>query len=183
MKDLTQQSIASHIVGLALPIMAGMLLQTLYYVVDLYFVSRIGDAAIAGVSGAGNLMFLIFALTQTLGVGIVALIAQAVGRTDRSEANLVFNQSLALAGSCAALTLAAGYAGAGAYMRAMSADAATAAAGTSYLHWFIPGLALQFALVSMGSALRGTGIVRPTMVVQGLTVLLNVVLAPVLIAG
>jgi putative MATE family efflux protein len=183
MKDLTKQSIASHIVGMALPIMAGMLLQTLYYVVDLYFVSRLGDAAIAGVSGAGNLMFLIFALTQTLGVGIVALIAQAVGRTEQSEANLVFNQSLALAASCAVLTVVAGYAGAGAYMRAMSADSATAAAGTSYLYWFIPGLALQFALVSMGSALRGTGIVKPTMAVQGLTVLLNVVLAPVLIAG
>jgi putative MATE family efflux protein len=183
MKDLTQQSIARHIVGMALPIMAGMLLQTLYYVVDLYFVSRIGDAAIAGVSGAGNLMFLIFALTQTLGVGVVALIAQAVGRADRAEANLVFNQSLALAASCAVLTLVAGYTGAGGYMRAMSADAATAGAGTSYLYWFIPGLALQFAMVSMGSALRGTGIVRPAMVVQGLTVLLNVALAPVLIAG
>jgi putative MATE family efflux protein len=183
MKDLTQQSVAKHIVGMALPIMAGMLLQTLYYVVDLYFVSRIGNAAIAGVSGAGNLMFLVFALTQTLGVGIVALIAQAVGRADRDEANLVFNQSLALAGSCAVFTLVAGYAGAGAYMRAMSADAATAVAGTRYLDWFIPGLALQFALVAMGSALRGTGIVRPAMIVQGLTVLLNVVLAPMLIAG
>jgi putative MATE family efflux protein len=44
-------------------------------------------------------------------------------------------------------------------------------------------MALQFALVSMGSALRGTGIARPTMVVQMLTVLLNAALAPVLIAG
>lgn len=183
MKDLTRHSIASHIAGMALPIMAGMLLQTLYYVVDLFFVSRLGDAAIAGVSGAGNLTFLVFALTQTLGVGIVSLIAQAVGRSDRPDANLVFNQSLALAASCALLVLVAGYGGAGAYMHAMSADAPTAAAGTSYLHWFMPGLALQFALVSMGSALRGTGIVQPTMLVQGLTVLLNVVLAPVLIAG
>ena len=56
-------------------------------------------------------------------------------------------------------------------------------AGLSYLHWFLPGLALQFALVVMGSALRGTGIVKPTMVVQVVTVLLNTVLAPMLIAG
>jgi putative MATE family efflux protein len=55
--------------------------------------------------------------------------------------------------------------------------------GTTYMYWFLPGLALQFALVAMGSALRGTGIVKPTMVVQGLTVLINIVLAPVLIAG
>ncbi len=38
-------------------------------------------------------------------------------------------------------------------------------------------------MVAMGSALRGTGIVKPTMVVQALTVLLNIILAPILIAG
>jgi putative MATE family efflux protein len=68
-------------------------------------------------------------------------------------------------------------------MGVLGADAPTIAAGTTFLHWFIPGLALQFALVVMGSALRGTGIVKPTMVVQMLTVLLNAALAPVLIAG
>jgi putative MATE family efflux protein len=51
------------------------------------------------------------------------------------------------------------------------------------LLWFLPGLALQFALVAMGSALRGTGIVKPGMVVQMLTVVINAILAPILIAG
>ena len=60
---------------MALPIVAGMLLQTLYYIVDLYFVSRLGDAAIAGVSAAGNFAFIVFALTQMLGVGIVVFIS------------------------------------------------------------------------------------------------------------
>src|SRR5450432_4517876 len=68
-------------------------------------------------------------------------------------------------------------------MRALGSDAATVLAGTRYLYWFLPSLALQFALVVMGSALRGTGIVQPTMVVQVVTVILNAVLAPVLIAG
>jgi putative MATE family efflux protein len=72
---------------------------------------------------------------------------------------------------------------AGWYIGTLAADAATAEAGTTYLHWFLPGLALQFALVAMGSGLRGTGIVKPTMVVQIVTVVINAVLAPVLIAG
>src|SRR5450631_984746 len=183
MRDLTQGSIPRQIVAMALPIFAGMLLQTLYYIVDLYFVSRLGNAAIAGVSAAGNLAFIVFALTQMLGVGIVALISQAVGRKDAAEANLVFNQSLLLSLLCAVLTIVCGYAGTTAYMGTLGADAPTVMLGTTYLYWFLPGLALQFALVAMGSALRGTGIVHPTVVVQGLTVLLNVVLAPVLIAG
>jgi putative MATE family efflux protein len=183
MRDLTEGSIPRQIVALAVPIFAGMLLQTLYYIVDLYFVSRLGNAAIAGVSAAGNVTFLVFALTQMLGVGIVALISQAVGRKDASEANLIFNQSLVLSLLFALLTLVCGYAGTAAYMGKLGADAPTVMMGRTYLYWFLPGLALQFALVAMGSALRGTGIVKPTMVVQGLTVLINIVLAPVLIAG
>src|SRR6202040_2317490 len=43
--------------------------------------------------------------------------------------------------------------------------------------------ALQFSLAAMGSALRGTGIVNPTIVVQTVTVILNAVLDPILISG
>jgi putative MATE family efflux protein len=183
MKDLTQGSIARNIFQMALPITAGMFFQTLYILIDLYFVAGLGPAAIAGVGAAGNIMFIVFALTQVLGVGTVALISHAVGRKDRADATLVFNQSLVLSAGCALVTLVLGYAFGPAYVQTLSSDAATALAGTRYLYWFLPSLALQFALVAMGSALRGTGIVQPTMIVQVLTVILNAVLAPVLIAG
>jgi putative MATE family efflux protein len=183
MQDLTLGSVSSHLLRLAAPIAIGMLFQTLYVLIDLYFVAQLGDAAIAGVSTAGNLQFIIMALTQVLGVGTMALIAQAVGRKDQADANLVFNQSLLLAIACMGLTLVLGYLVAGVYTRALGADLATSIAGTTYLHWFLPGMALQFALVAMGSALRGTGIAKPGMIVQVLTVLLNALLAPIFIAG
>jgi putative MATE family efflux protein len=183
MKDLTGSSIAKHIVQMAIPIAAGMFFQTLYILIDLYFVAGRGDAAIAGVGAAGNIMFIVFALTQVLGVGTVALISHAAGRKDQADATRVFNQSLALAGSTALVTLVLGYLLGPLYVAGLGADAATVLAGTTYLHWFLPSLALQFALVAMGSALRGTGIVQPSMIVQVVTVVLNAVLAPVLIAG
>jgi putative MATE family efflux protein len=183
MKDLTKGSIPSHLLAMAVPMAAGMIFQTLYYFVDLYFVAQLGDAAVAGVSTAGNAMFIILALTQVLGVGTVALISHAVGRKDQADANLIFNQSLLIAALCGALTLLVGYTGSLAYVRSIAADEATVEAGVTYLYWFMPGMALQFALVTMGSALRGTGIVQPTMVVQILTLVLNTILAPVLIAG
>ena len=43
MKDLTQGPIPKHVVALAVPMIFGMLLQTLYFFVDLYFVSRLGE--------------------------------------------------------------------------------------------------------------------------------------------
>lgn len=183
MEDLTRGSIRAHIIKLAIPIAVGMLFQTLYYLVDLYFVGKLGDAALAGVSAGGNIQFIVLALTQVLGVGAMALIAQASGRKDRPDANLIFNQSLLLAAACALLTWVGGYAGVEAYMATLSVDADARAAGASYLFWFLPGLGLQFAMVAMSSALRGTGIAKPTMVVQMLTVLLNAVLSPILIAG
>ncbi len=168
---------------MAAPIAIGMVFQTAYYLVDLYFVAQLGDAAIAGLGSAGNVQFLVMAITQVLGVGTMALIAQASGRKDREDANLIFNQSLVLAAVCAIITLVGGYGLAGWYMGSLGADAPTVEAGTTYLHWFLPGLGLQFALISMGSALRGTGIVTPTIVVQILTVFLNALLSPVMIAG
>jgi putative MATE family efflux protein len=182
-KDLTQGSITTNILAMAGPLAAGMIFQTLYLLVDLYFVAGLGEAAIAGVGAAGTLMFVVMALTQVLGVGAVALISQAVGRKNQADANLIFNQSLALAALCTGVTLVGGYAVTRIYVTSITADPAAREAGVSFLYWFLPGMALQFALVTMGSALRGTGIVKPTMVVQVLTVLLNTALAPVLIAG
>lgn len=183
MKDLTSGSIVRNIAAMAAPMAAGMLFQTLYFLVDLYFVAGLGDAAVAGVGAAGTLMFVIMALTQVLGVGAVALIAQAVGRRDRDDANLVFNQSVLFAVVCSVATMIGGYALGRPYVASIAADAATVQQGVTYLYWFLPGLALGFAQVVMGSALRGTGIVKPTMLIQALTVLLNTILAPILIAG
>jgi putative MATE family efflux protein len=183
MKDLTQGSIVSHISTMAPQIFAGMIMIMLCQLIDLYFVSDLGDAAIAGVGAAGNAGFLINALMQVLSVGTVALISHAAGRKDQADANLVFNQSLGLSAACGLFTLIAGSVLARGYMRSIAADHVVVEAGTTYLLWFMPALALQFAILVMASALRGTGIVRPTMIVQTSTVMLNIVLAPVLIAG
>ncbi len=169
---------------MAAPIAIGMLFQTLYFLIDLYFVARLGDAAIAGVGAAGNAMFVVMALTQVLGVGTMALVSQAVGRKDPADANLVFNQALSLALVFTVATLVGGYL----LRRRVHADrrrgrGRRSRPASTYLAWFLPGLALQFVFTVMISGLRGTGVVKPTMVVQIVTVLLNALLAPVLIAG
>src|SRR5512132_2816604 len=96
MQDMTQGSIRSNLVKMATFMLVGMVFQTLYFLVDLYFVGRLGKSAVAAVSLSGNLMFLVLALTQMLGVGTTALIAHATGRKDRDDARLVFNQSQVL---------------------------------------------------------------------------------------
>jgi len=104
MKDLTRGPIPKHLLNMAMPMMIGMFVQTLYFLVDLYFVGKLGDTAFTGLSLAGNAMFLIFALTQVLNVGTSTLISHAVGRKDKADANLIFNQSLMIA-SCSGLVV------------------------------------------------------------------------------
>lgn len=183
MKDLTRGSIASHILSMAPPIMAGMISIMICQLVDLYFVSGLGDAAVAGVAAAGNAGFLVNGLIQVLGVGTVALIAHAVGRKDRRDANLIFNQAVALSVLFGLLTLVTGAVLSRPYMRSIAADQATIEAGTTYLLWFMPALALEFVMQVIASALSATGIVRPAMLVRVLAVIINIALAPVLISG
>jgi len=183
MKDFTQGSIPRHIVTMALPIFFGMIFQTAYFLVDLYFVAQLGGDAVAGVGATGNLQFIIMALTQVLSVGTMVLISYASGRKDRDDANAVFHQSLLMSGVCMLITLAVGMLWGDVYTQTLAANAATAAAAHDYFVAFLPALALQFALASMGAALRGTGVAKPTMIVQVASVVLNAILAPVLIAG
>src|SRR4029450_8145390 len=149
----------------------------------LYFVGKLGKEAIAGVALGGNLMMLVLALTQSLGVGATALIAQALGPPDRPRAERLFNQALVLSNLVGLTFGAAVFALRHAYCRWLAADATTAALGVQYLDWFGRALFLQFPLVGMGAALRGVGDLKVPTLIQITTVVLNIVLAPTLMFG
>jgi putative MATE family efflux protein len=183
MRDLTKGPIGGHLWQLSTFISLTMIFQTLYFLADLYFVGRLGKEAIAGVGLAGNLTMIVLALTQALGVGATALIAQAMGRRDRVEAELLFNQAFVLSNVVGLAFGVVAFACRQAYSDALAADAATADFGAQYLDWFIPAMALQFALVAMGAALRGLGDIKVPTAIQVGTVLTNIALAPVLIFG
>ncbi|HJU69846.1 MAG TPA: MATE family efflux transporter [Gemmatimonadaceae bacterium] len=183
MQDLTTGPITRHLLKATSFMLVTMVFQTLYFLVDLYWVGRLGTEAVAGVGIAGNLTFIVLALTQMLGVGTTAVVSHATGRKDHEQALLLFNQSQVLAMVTGVLFLIVGMMMRWPYARAMSADEATAALAADYLLWFIPAMALQFALVAMGAALRAVGNFKPGMVVSTATVILNMILAPFLIFG
>jgi len=182
-RDLTQGPIAAHLLGMAAFIGVSLVFQTAYFIVDLYFVSRLGSAVIAGVSASGNVFFLALAASQLISVGAMATVAQAVGKRDEAEANLYSDQAISMSFLFGAVMLALGYAFGGAGVDALTADAASAAAGCAYLFAFLPQLGLMFPVAAMTSALRGAGVTMPTMLLQTATIVLNALLAPVLIAG
>jgi putative MATE family efflux protein len=183
MKDLTQGSVTRHLLHMSAFLAVSMVVQTLYLLADLYWVGHLGKEAIAAVGVAGNITMIVLALTQMLGVGTTTLISQAAGRKDQPHAELAFNQSFVMS---IVVALALGVVGLilrPAYCDWLSADSETAILAKAYLLWFLPGLLLQFPLVALGSALRATGIIKPAVGFQVLSVLLNIILAPLLIFG
>lgn len=183
MNDLTQGPIRGHLARLSGTILFGMVFQTLYYLVDLYFVAQVGSAAVAAVGLSGNLMMVTIALTQALTIGTTTLVAQAWGRKDFDEAHRVFNQSQVLATAVGLTYVVVAFLLRGRFAAALAADAETAALVHDYLDWFLPSMGVQFLLVAMGAALRGAGEVKAPMFVQVFSVVANIVLAPILIVG
>src|SRR5688572_9238282 len=183
MKDMTQGSVTRHLLHMASFMAVSMVVQTLYLLADLYWVARLGKEAIAAVGLSGNLMMIVLALTQMLGVGTTTVISQAAGRKDQPHAELTFNQSVVLSLVVALAFGLAAFPFRNLYSEWLSADAATAALASSYLLWFIPALMLQFPLVALGSALRATGIIKPAVGLQVVSVILNIILAPLFIFG
>lgn len=168
---------------MTVPIAIGMVAQIAYQLIDLYFVSRLGVAATAGVNAAANVTFIVVAISQVLSVGSTALISHAVGRKDQTDANLLFNQSISLSLVCSTVVIAFVYLLIRPYLRLVAADPQTVEAGFTFVIWLLPGCALMLPMAVMTSSLRGLGLVKPAVSLYMLTIVVNAILAPVLIAG
>jgi putative MATE family efflux protein len=183
MEDLTTGPLTRHLLKTTSFMLVTMIFQTLYFLIDLYWVGRLGTHAVAAVGIAGNLTFIVLALTQMLGVGTTTVVSHAIGRKDRDGAQLMFNQAQVLAIVTGLAFLVVGLLARVPYSRAMSPDPETGALANQYLFWFIPAMGLQFLMIAAGAALRGVGNFKTGMIVATGSVIINMILAPFLIFG
>lgn len=167
--------------SMAGPMMAGLTLHTLYGLVDLFFVGRLGPEAVAGLTFVGPLFFTMFALAAGLSTGVTAVVAQAVGRRDPESGRRAALSALALAAVLTVVFIVAGQLMGRDLLRLLGAQGRTAALAWEYLQV----LALGFPLVFVSSCLRGVlvgeGDTRTPMLVLGGATLMNTVLDPLLI--
>ena len=183
MEDLTTGPLTRHLLKTTSFMLVMMVFQTLYFLIDLYWVGRLGTHAVAAVGIAGNATFIVLALTQMLSVGTTVVVSHAVGRKNRDDAQLMFNQAQVLAVVTGVGFLIVGMLVRLPYTRAMSPDPDTGALAAQYLLWFIPAMALQFLMVAAGAALRAVGNFKAGMIVSTGSVIINMILAPFLIFG
>ena len=166
---------------LALPMMAGMLFHTLYAVVDMAFVGRVGPEALAAITFVGPFFFVAIALTSGLFTGITAAVAQAVGRKDERGADLAASNGMGLALVMGVLfALGGGFMGP-AMLEAAGAEGETVAQAWAYFQIIALCIPLFFFSSVLRAMLNGEGDAKSPMVVMGIVTAVNLVLDPIFI--
>jgi putative MATE family efflux protein len=181
--NLSMGSVPKLIIVMALPVLATFIMQSMYALADLYFVGRLGGAALAGLGISLQSFFLVLAVAQSIGTGALALLSQFFGRGDHAQVQRVFRQVFWLSIVVGAAFWVFGFLTAQRFVATFTEDPAVVLQGVAFLNFFTGTFFTSVVLFSMSFAFRAVGdFVVPT-IMMALSVLLNVALDPVLIFG
>ena len=175
--------IGKALIQLAVPIIAGNVLQTCYQLTDAFWVGRLGAAAVAAVSISFPVTFLVIALGAGLAMAGAILSAQYMGAGRQDMVNHVAAQTMIMVAITSFVLGAAGYALSPVLLHFMGVapDVYTGALG--FMHVSFIGMIFVFSFAMFQSLMRGVGQTTiPLLIVLG-TVLLNFLLDPLFIFG
>ncbi|MEE8335056.1 MAG: MATE family efflux transporter [Candidatus Neomarinimicrobiota bacterium] len=166
---------------LAIPIMAGMGIQTLYTVVDMIFIGRLGGDAIAAVAFNMPLFFLVMGLTFGIGSGVTAAIARFMGAKDKINADNTAEHALAFSIFISVLLVILGFVYGKPLLMLMGAVDPVLPLSWGYLKIIIIGLPFMIASTFFRSILSGEGDMKLPMIIAGLGTIINIILDPLFI--
>ena len=182
-KNLTAGPVPRLVVTLAIPSLTVMLLQSMYALVNLVFVGRLGGPAVAALSISINTFFIVLALGQAMGTGGLALLAQAYGRGERAKVPYIFQQLFWLTLALGVVFWILGILVADPFIRAFSADPEVIALGVPFFRVFAASFFNQMVMIALSFSFRAVGDFVAPAIIFGVTILLNVVLDITLIFG
>lgn len=175
--------------NMAMPMIAAMLVQAFYNVVDSYFVSRISDdaaireSAIAAMSLAFAVQNILIGFAVGIGVGVNALLSKSLGEGNQEKANFAAGNGMTLAFIATAIFMVFGIVGTRPYFNMMSNSALTVKFGTQYIS-ICCLLSLGVFIEVLGERLlQASGRTMYTMVTQGTGAIINIIMDPLLIFG
>ena len=177
-RDLTKGPIVGNLLAISVPTMFGMLGQTLYDVVDLFWIGRISGSAVAGVALFSSILWLVEVLNEVIGVSSVALITQTYGAGNKARTSLVIEQTIVFKAFMAIIAAVFLYFGLEPLVRFFSSDPEVVASALAYGHIRIFFMPVFFATYSCFTALRCTGDPKSQMWIMLGVSILNAVLDP-----
>jgi putative MATE family efflux protein len=167
--------------SLAIPIMFGMGIQTLYNLVDMIFIGRLGGHAITGIAFNMPLFFLVLGLTMGLGTGVTASIARFIGQDNKKEADNSAEHAVFMAVIISLSLSSIGLMFGKTILALFGAEGEILSLGWEYLHVMCVGMPFMIFSGFFRSILAGEGDMKFPMMVAGLGTILNIILDPIFI--
>ena len=169
--------------NMSLPIIASMLVQALYNIVDSWFVSRVSEQALTAVSLAFPAQNLMIGLATGTAVGINALMGRALGAGLRERADKVANNGVFLAVVGFVISALLGLTCSDLFFRSQTQVENIIQMGNDYLRIVTIGSLGMFCQIMYERLLQGTGRSILSMYTQGLGAIINIILDPIFIFG
>jgi len=166
---------------MALPIVAGMLVQTLFNVIDIMFIGWVGADEITAVAFVSPLFFIIIGLTVGLGAGVTATIAQYIGKKDKESADKVANQTILIGLIITLFLTILGEFFAKDLMILLGAQGEILDIALSYLKILIYGIGLVVFSLFFRAILAGEGETKIPMYIGLFGTVMNLILDPIFI--
>lgn len=180
---LTEGSIAHHVIRLAIPSSLGMIFNTLYNLVDYWFAGRLSSDALAGVSIASTVFFLLIATGIGLQIGASAVIAPAVGSNDEATSRRWTREVLGLSLLASVVIMVLGWVLTESLVNLLGAEPNVAPFATTYI--YITLIALPAFMIGFAAAgiLMAFGDTKSNRNALALGLVLNILLNPLFMFG
>lgn len=182
-RDYTEGSIGRAIFMLSVPMVLEMCMESLFGVVDIFFVAKLGKEAMAAAALTESTLTILFAIAMGLSMGTTAIIARRIGEKNSEDAGVAAAQALILGSAISAVIGILGAWQAPELLRWMGAEPSVIATGTGYTRTIYGGSATIFLLFLLNAVFRGSGDAAVAMRSLWLANAINIILNPLLIFG
>ncbi|AGB31677.1 MATE family drug/sodium antiporter [Natrinema pellirubrum DSM 15624] len=181
--DLTSGSIGKPLFFLSMPIVVTNLFQTAYNLADTFWLGQYNTDALAAISFAFPMVFLLISLGMGISVAGSVLVAQFTGAGEERKAEYAASQTVTFAVIASIILGSIGYVGVDNFLGLMGASQDVLPLATSYMEVISLGLVFMFGFAVFVSLMRGYGDTITPMLVMFGSVVLNIILDPFLIFG
>ena len=182
-RDLTAMPLSRAIVLLAVPMVLEMVMESIFAIADIFWVSKLGADAVAAVGLTESLLTVVYAVGMGMAMGVGAVVSRRIGAKDHEGASRAAAQAIFIGLGLAAVLGLLGGLFAPALLAAMGASPAVMAVGAGYARLMLVGDVSILLLFLINAGFRGAGDAAITMRALWLANGINILLGPLFVFG